>query len=160
MTGAIPGKKISVERAEQAVRMFTDGYSCAQSLLGSFGPGEGLERDLALKVASPLGGGISRTDGPCGAATGALLVLGLVFGPTDPDDDEGHERIRTLTREFLRRYQERKGSTMCTDILGHNLSLPGVAEKVNEEELSKEPCPRAVRDAGEILLELLQGEGR
>jgi C_GCAxxG_C_C family probable redox protein len=146
-------------RVDEAVRMFRDGYSCAQSLLAAFGPDHGLDRELALKVASPLAGGVSRTDGPCGAATGALLVLGLIAGPTDPDDDAGKDRIRTLTQEFLRRYALRKGSTMCTDILGHNLSLPGVAEKVADEGLSQEPCPEAVRAAGEILLELLQGEG-
>lgn len=144
-----------MERVDLAVQMFVDGYSCAQSLLASFGPGYGLDRDLALRVAAPMGGGLSRTDGPCGAATGAILVLGLVHGQTSPDDDEGKERVRELTREFLRRYEMRKGSTMCTDILGHNLSLPGVAEKVSAGELGKEPCSAAVRTAGEILLELL-----
>ena len=144
-----------MERVEQAVQMFVDGYSCAQSLLAVYGPELGVEREAALRLAAPLAGGMSRTDGPCGAATGALLVLGLKHGHSHPDDDAGKERIRNLTQEYLRRYHERKGSTMCTDILGHNLSLPGVAEKVNEEGLSQEPCPRAVRDAGEILLELL-----
>lgn len=144
-----------MERVEQAVQMFVDGYACAPSLLASFGPGYGLDRDLALRVAAPLGGGLSHTDGPCGAAMGAILVLGLVHGPTSPEDDEGKDHVRTLTREFLRRYEERKNSTMCTDILGHNLSVPGVAERVKAEGLSKEPCPEAVRTAGEILLELL-----
>lgn len=148
-----------MERVDRAVQMFRDGYSCAQALLASFGPGFGLDRDLALKVSAPFAGGVSRTDGLCGAATGALLVLGLACGPTDPEDGEGKDRIRNLTQEFLRRYEQRKGSTLCTDILGHNLSLPGVAEKVADEGLSQEPCPEAVRAAGEILLELLQGEG-
>jgi C_GCAxxG_C_C family probable redox protein len=137
-----------------------DGYSCAQSLLSVYGPQLGLDEAMALKIASPLGGGLSRTDGPCGAATGAILVLGCALGHAGPDDDEGKERIRILTREFLRRYEERKGSTMCTDILGHDLSVPGVAEMVKEQELSKEPCPEAVRTAAELLEELLEGELR
>jgi hypothetical protein len=49
---------------------------------------------------------------------------------------------------------------MCTDILGHDLSAPGVAERVSEEGLSKEPCPEAVRTAAELLEELLEGELR
>jgi len=149
-----------MKRVEQAVQMFVDGYPCAPSILASFGPDYGLDRELALRVAGPLGGGISHTDGPCGAAMGAVLVLGLAFGPTDPDDQDGKDRLRAITREFLRRYEERKGSITCTDILGHNLSLPGVAERVKVEGLSKEPCPEAVRAAGEILLELLQGEAK
>jgi len=148
------------ERIEKAVGRFIDGYSCAQALLSVYGPELGLPEAMALKVASPLGGGISRTDGPCGAATGAILVLGCAAGHDGPGDDEGKERIRILTQEFLRRYNDRKGSTMCTDILGHNLSEPGVAEKVKAEGLSDEPCPAAVRTAAELIEELLEGELR
>ena len=84
------------ERIEQAVEMFVAGYSCAQSLLAVYGPSLGMEREAALRLAAPLGGGMSRTDGPCGAATGAILVLGLKHGHTHPDDDEGAEFIRDL----------------------------------------------------------------
>ena len=52
-------------------------------------------------------------------------------------------------------YDERKGSTMCTDILGHNLSRPGVPEKVKEGQLSLETCPDAVRTAAQLLEEYL-----
>jgi C_GCAxxG_C_C family probable redox protein len=147
-------------RIEEAVGRFVDGYSCAQSLLSVYGPPLGLDEEMALKISSPLGGGFSRTDGPCGAATGAILVLGCAAGHRGPGDDEAQERIRTLTQEFLRRYNERKGSTLCTDILGHNLSEPGVAEKVKAEGLSQEPCPEAVRTAAELIEELLEGELR
>ena len=143
------------DRIDTAVAMFNDGYSCAQSLLAVYGPSFGVERQAALRLAAPLGGGLSRTDGPCGAATGALLVLGLVHGHDHPDDEAGAERIRTLTQEYLRRYDARKGSTMCTDILGHNLSHPGVPERVRDEQLSSETCPDAVRTAAELLEEYL-----
>jgi C_GCAxxG_C_C family probable redox protein len=143
------------ERVEEAVNLFVDGYSCAQSLLAVYGPALGVEREAGLRLAAPLAGGMSRTDGACGAATGALLVLGLKHGHTDPDDEVGRERIRTLTQEFLRRYQERKGSTMCTDILGHNLSEPGVPEKVKAGQLSSLTCPDAVRTAAQLLEEYL-----
>jgi C_GCAxxG_C_C family probable redox protein len=144
------------ERIEQAVAMFVEGYSCAQSLLAVYGPGLGMDREAALRLAAPLGGGLSRTDGPCGAATGAILVLGLKHGHTHPDDDSGAEFIRGLTQVFLRRYDERKGSTMCTDILGANLSLPGGVERVEAEDLSSKSCPDAVRTAAQLLEEMLE----
>ena len=144
-----------MERVRMAVEMFENGYSCAQSLLASFGLGFGLDREMALKIASPLGGGLSRTDGPCGAATGAILVLGLAHGHTGPEDEEGQERIRSMTQEYLRRYDKRKGSTFCTDILGANLSEAGEPERVKAEGLAAEACPDAVRAAGQILLEML-----
>jgi hypothetical protein len=55
------------KHVDAAVAMFEEGYSCAQALLAAYGPDHGLDRDLALRLASPLGGGLSRTDGPCGA---------------------------------------------------------------------------------------------
>ncbi len=143
------------ERVENAVAMFNDGYSCAQSLLGVYGPLLGVERETALRLAAPLAGGISRTDGPCGAATGALLVLGLKYGHSHPDDEAGSGRIRSLTQDFLRHYQERKGSTLCTDILGANLSVPADLERVEADDLYDISCPGAVRTAAELLEEML-----
>ena len=147
-------------RVRKAVARFVDGYSCAQALLSVYGPDLGLDERMAMKIASPLGGGLSRTDGLCGAATGAILVLGCALGHEGPGDDDGKARMIDCVQEFLRLYEERKGSTMCTDILGHNLSQPGVPEMVKAEGLSKEPCPEAVRTAAELLEELLEGELR
>ncbi|HPF34291.1 MAG TPA: C-GCAxxG-C-C family protein [Candidatus Krumholzibacteria bacterium] len=150
-----------MERVDLAERLFRDGYSCAQSLLAAFGPGLGLDRDAALRLASPFAGGVSRTGGPCGAGTGGLLVLGLACG-ADTFADEDKARITGLSQEFLRRFRDRHGSVFCTDILGHDLSLPGVPERVKAEGLSDPVCPSAVRAAGEILLDLLpaaSGEG-
>lgn len=144
-----------MDRIEKAVRMFREEYSCAQALLAVYGPEYGLDRETALKLAAPLGGGISRTDGMCGAASGAVLVLGLASGWTDTGDEAGQDRIRELTQEFLRRYRERKGATLCTDLLGENFSLPGVADRVAESGLTQQVCPDIVRTAAEILEDLL-----
>jgi C_GCAxxG_C_C family probable redox protein len=143
------------ERIEQAVTMFNDGFSCAQSLLGVYGPLLGVERETALRLAAPLAGGISRSDGPCGAATGALLVLGLKFGHVHPDDEAGADRVRDLTQDFLRLYRERRGSHLCTDILGANLSVPADLARVEAEDLYNVSCPDAVRTAAELLEEMV-----
>lgn len=142
-------------RVDKAVAMFQDGYSCAQALLGVYGPLFGVEREAALRLSAPLAGGISRSDGPCGAATGALLVLGLKFGHSHPDDETGSDRIRVLTQDFLRQYAERQGSTLCTDILGVNLSVPADLERAEAEELYDVSCPGAVRTAAELLEEMM-----
>mgnify|MGYP002725652951 CR=1 FL=1 len=142
-------------KADRAVAMFVDGFSCAQSLLATYGPDLGLERETALKVAAPFAGGVSRTDGPCGAGSGALLVLGLKYGHTSPDDEAGEERVRSLVQEFLRRYEARKGCTDCTGLLGANLAVPADLERVKEEDLAQRVCPDLVRTSCEILEELL-----
>ncbi|MCP4571545.1 MAG: C_GCAxxG_C_C family protein [bacterium] len=142
-------------RVEQAVQMFVDGYSCAQSLAATYGPDHGLPRETALSLASPFAGGVSCTGGTCGGVAGALLVLGLAHGPRELSDEAGYDRIRSLTQEFLRRFRAREGSILCTDILGHDLTKPGVLERVQEQKLSLETCPQAVRTAAEILEDML-----
>ena len=145
-----------MKRVDLALGMFDVGFNCAQSIAASFGPGYGLDRDVALKMAAPLGGGLSRTNGLCGAAAGAILILGFIHGPIDAEDEAGMDRIRHLTKEFLGRFALMEGSTQCTDILGVDLSQPGVVERVETEELSSQKCPSVVRHAGEILVEMLK----
>jgi C_GCAxxG_C_C family probable redox protein len=142
-------------RAEAAVALFADGCSCAQSLLAVYGPGLGLDRETALRVASPFAGGLSRTDGLCGAAAGGLLVLGLRHGTVDPGDEAGKERVRRLCQDFLGRYRERFGSTGCTALIGLDLSEPGEPERAKAEGRGERICSGLVRGAAELLEELL-----
>ena len=143
-------------RADAAAAMFLEGYSCAQSVLAVYGPDLGLDRETALRLASPLAGGLSRTDGPCGAATGALLVVGLRFGHAVCGDEEAERRTRSLSREFLRRFEARVGCSSCTGLLGADLSEPGVAERVKDDGLAQEVCPALVRTSCDILEELFE----
>ena len=144
-----------MERIEVAAGMFKDGFNCAQSILGAFGPDLGIEREVALRMGSPLGGGLSRTGGLCGAAMGALLVLGLRHGHTEIEDDDQIELCRAEAQEFLRRFGGKQGGTTCPEILTADLSRPGEVDRAKDQGLFDEKCPFAVRDAAEILVELL-----
>ena len=144
-----------MDRVNTAAKMFDEGFNCAQSLLAAFGPGLGLDREAALRLGSPLGGGLSRTGGTCGAAMGALLVLGLANGHTEADDENQIDLCRAETQEFLRRFGVKRGGTTCPEILTADLSQPGELERAKEEKLFDKSCPHAVREAAEILVELL-----
>ena len=94
-------KDITVETASNAKHIelarsrFSEGFSCSQSVLAAFAPELGLDADAALRVSAAFGGGMGRTGGPCGAVTGALMVLGLKYGATvaDPVGKRAHLRI-------------------------------------------------------------------
>jgi len=142
-------------RVAKAVEYFEQGFNCAQSLLAAYGPDLGMDERAAMRLASPLGGGLSRTGGTCGAALGALLVLGLRNGHTDPEDEDQQDLCRQEAQEFLRRFGMKQGGTTCPEILLADLSQPGELERAKEEGLFEAKCPRAVREAAEILEELL-----
>lgn len=144
-----------MDRVNQAVELFEAGYNCAQSLLAAYGPDYGIEREAALKLGSPLGGGLSRTGGTCGAAVSALLVLGLRYGHTDQEDERQIELCRSEAQEFLRRFGVNSGGSTCPEILTADLSDDLEIERARTEGLFEEKCPHAVRAAAEILEELL-----
>ncbi len=140
---------------DQAVACYKEGFSCAQAVLSAFGPQFGLDREMALRVAGAFGAGIARMGKTCGAVSGAFMVIGLKYGKTKADDDDARERTYAVVGEFMERFISRNGSIICKDLLGHDLSTPEGLLAVREKDLSHTLCPKFVRDAVEILEEIL-----
>jgi C_GCAxxG_C_C family probable redox protein len=140
---------------EKAAAGFSQGLNCAQSMLATYGPRFGLERELALKVASGFGGGIGHLGESCGAVTGALMVIGLKQGGTSVDDRDSSEKTYGLVNEFVKRFKARNGSILCRELLGCDISTPQGLENARNKGLFEERCPNFVRASAEILEELL-----
>ena len=60
-------------RVEQAVATFESGYTCAQSVFATYADLFGMDRETALKLASPMGGGIGRMREVCGVVSAMAL---------------------------------------------------------------------------------------
>jgi C_GCAxxG_C_C family probable redox protein len=110
---------------------------------------------MALKIAQGFGGGMGRMAQTCGAVTGAFMVLGLKYGNADIHDKKAKERIYGLVREFVRRFESRNSSISCRELLGCDISGPGGVKEAKEKGLFTSVCPKAVRDATEILDEMI-----
>lgn len=141
--------------ADEAVKMLCEGFNCAQAILTCCGKGLPIDRDTALAVAGPFGAGMGKTGKTCGAVTGALMVIGLKHPRLDPKDDESKQVTIRLTRELMARFEARNGSIVCKDLLGCDLSTPEGVEKFKALDLIHRVCHKAVRDAAEILNEIL-----
>jgi len=70
-----------VDRVENAMGCFLDGFVCSQAVLCAYAEELGLAREAALRLAAPFAGGIGRMGLTCGAVTGAFLVMALKYGP-------------------------------------------------------------------------------
>jgi C_GCAxxG_C_C family probable redox protein len=141
---------------EKAVEYFLNQHNCSQAILMAFGPELGLSTDLALKIAAPFGAGIGRLGQTCGAVSGALMVLGLLAGKNTLQPIEQKELSYTLAREFMAEFSQRRGSDQCRDLLGIDISTPQGLERVRAEGLSETLCPELVREAANILLEMIR----
>ncbi len=141
-------------KSEEAVSSFCDGFLCSQAILSVYGEEEGLDRDLALKLATGLGGGMGRTAHTCGAVTGAILVIGLKKGPVSVNDVAAKEETYYLVREFLNRFQEENGSLECRELLDCDIGTPDGYRQAREKGLFDDICPRLVDSAVKILEEM------
>lgn len=132
------------------------GFSCSQAVLGAFAPRFGLDRETAFRVAGAFGGGVAATGSICGAVTGALMVIGLIYGITDLE--ERHLRLKAYqqSREFLERFRALHNSVRCRGLLGHDISTREGYNKIKEEGLGATRCTLLVRDAAHILEEMIE----
>lgn len=124
-------------------------------MLSSFGEEFGLDRERALKVAGAFGGGMARMGKTCGAVTGALMVIGLKYSKTKAGDEGARERTYELVGEFIKRFKSLHGTICCRELLGYDLSSPEERTAASEKGLFTTLCPQFVRNATEILEEIL-----
>ena len=142
-------------RADRALALFIEGFSCSQAVVAAFADDFSLPRETALRIAQPFGGGIARTGDWCGAVTGALMVIGLKYGRVRADDAAAKDKTYALVREFVRRFRERHGALRCNDLLGCDIATPEGDKAIADGRLHETICHGLVRDAVEILEALL-----
>lgn len=142
-------------RIRAAVSCFREGFNCSQAIFASYASEQGLNRETALKLSGTLGGGMARMGEVCGAVTGAFLVIGLKYGSSDAKDESAKEKSYKLVREFTTRFINRNEVLTCRELLGYNLLDPGEREEVFAPGLLESRCCGFVRDAAEILEEIL-----
>ncbi len=144
-----------MSKPDCAVSFFRQGFSCSQAIAAAFAADYGLDKETALRLSQGFGGGIARRADWCGALTGAILVIGLKHGRTRPDDAAARDKTYALVQELLARFTARHGEIKCRDLLGFDLGTPEGRTKIDEQRLHQTKCEDFVRDAAELLEELL-----
>jgi C_GCAxxG_C_C family probable redox protein len=144
-----------MEYSQSAVQSFREGFSCSQAVVAAFSDSFGLEKTVALKISQALGGGLARMGLTCGAVTGALLVIGLKYGRTRPDDDAAKEKTYALAHEFIARFRARYGTIVCRELIGSDLSTQKGHNEAQARGVFESICPNLVGIAAEILEQIL-----
>lgn len=146
-----------MDHAEKARALFLEGYNCAQAVLCAFEDLTGLDRETSARLASSFGGGMGRMREVCGTVSGALLVLGQLYGYSDPSDPEAKKEHYHLVQEFARRFREINGTIICRELLSGVRTKPGKdPETRTPEYYASRPCLRHVGEAAEIVDGLLR----
>ena len=116
-----------MDRCALAYEYHKSGYNCAQSVAGAFADRTGLTPEQLMAATGGFGGGVGGSHAElCGAVSGGVLVLSLLYPHTDGADKAGKVAVYARTKEFRRRFEEVFGLTRCGDLLK---ARPGVTDK-------------------------------
>lgn len=140
-------------RGELAKNYFLGGFNCTQAVLMAFKDDLSVSEETLKAVGLPLGGGMGRLRQTCGAVSGAVICLGLLF------PEKSKSEIYALVQEFARRFTERNGSINCGELLtgaGVKADTSPNAEPRTQEYYKKRPCPSLIADAADILEGMLE----
>jgi C_GCAxxG_C_C family probable redox protein len=123
-------------------------------VLAGFGKTFGMDRDTAFIVARAFGGGMGQGR-TCGAVSGALMVLGFKYRD-ETDESAARQKTYGLASEFVRRFEQRHGTTSCRELLGGvDLGREGGRQEAIDKGLFTTICPKVVLSAAEIIKEMM-----
>lgn len=99
-------------------------FNCCESVLLMINEKHqlpGFDEDV-LRVASNFGGGVAGWGDICGAASGAVMAFGLLYGTDGTETlkiyDEKRLREKQITQRYLQEFREKWGYVTCRGLLG------------------------------------------
>jgi C_GCAxxG_C_C family probable redox protein len=139
---------------ETAVDLFRGGCACSQAVFGAFATRVGVDRNLALRLASGFAGGM-RAGEVCGAVTGGILALSAAHSTDACVTAEQRQPVYTAVTALVGAFKVQHGGLSCRDLLGCDTSTPDGNQRARELGLFTSRCPELVRDAARMVDGLL-----
>lgn len=149
-----------MSKGDIAKQNFMNGYNCSQAVLLAFCEDFGLEKETALKISEPFGGGMGRMREVCGTVTGMFMVIGLAMGNDNSKDNTTKKNVYKSVQELAAKFKEDNGSIICRELLGLQKANKEsyVPSERTTEYYKKRPCPELCKYAADILEEYLREE--
>lgn len=142
-------------KGEIAKQNFESGLNCSQSVLLAFCDELGFDRESAMLIAAPFGGGMGRLREVCGTVSGMYMALGLASQGKSKTDL--YKDVQALADKF----KQDNGSVICRELLG--LRIKGkdspIPEERTESYYKSRPCSELCRYAADLLDEFLKNKG-
>ena len=139
-----------------AADLFMHKANCAQAVLMAFHDVTGLDPTLAAKLSGPFGGGMGRQREVCGAVSGMLMVAGILYGYTDPgENDAAKKEHYKLVQELCGKFRAEAGSIICRELLDNPPSDPNPSPRT-AQYYAQRPCVRMVMTAADLMDEFIE----
>lgn len=107
-----------------------------------------------LKAATGLAGGIGHRGAACGILVGGTLALGLASAEADETQENVAARGCTNAAEYVRRFRQTFGSTLCREITGTDFDDSWQLRKYLL--LKSGNCMKAISQSVSILIDIVE----
>jgi C_GCAxxG_C_C family probable redox protein len=135
--------------------------ACSQTSFYALNETFDLKADKIVKALASFPGIAFRGE-TCGAVSGCLLGIALVYEEDNPEKKPSQRLSRKPSIDFCSKFESEFGTTRCRDVIGHktgkgySISKPEDYELLSRDGVYKY-CPgvikKALHDAAEIILE-------
>ena len=129
-----------MDAAERAAEYHNKGFNCAQSVFAALGEYTKWDESQALAVATGFGGGV-RSGEICGAISGAVMALGVMFPHLKENDAEGKEQTAKPAVRCVSECRKRLGAVTCRELIARE---------------GKGSCERWIRECAEAAEEIIK----
>lgn len=149
-----------MSRAEKAKSCFLSGYNCAQAVAVAFSDLVGLDEKTVAKSVCGFGGGMGRLREVCGAFSGAVFIISLLYGYDDEKAFETKKQLYSDIQQFAELCKNENGSIVCRELLGLEKGKPcsPIPQKRTQEYYKKRPCAEIVYTCAELLDEFIKNK--
>jgi C_GCAxxG_C_C family probable redox protein len=156
-------EKGSEKSIDLRVERFMEMYgTCSQASFSTLQEKFALECDTPsfVKALRPFPG-VGHTFETCGAVTGCLIALGLVYGTVDRTDKDKSRNCMLHAKDFCSKVAQELGSTRCGEIMerqfGRRFDLDDPSQREAFREAgAREKCTAVVKTAVRIASKLIQ----
>ncbi|HVN48918.1 MAG TPA: C-GCAxxG-C-C family protein [Bacteroidota bacterium] len=145
-----------MNQTTEAVKLFSSGFNCAQSVFVPYAEEAGLPREQAFKLSCGFGAGKGRQQKTCGAVTGSYMVIGLKHGKYQQEDNPAREKTYSLVKEFSKQFIKKNKTLECSELLHCDLNTEEGNKYFQEHQLHNDVCVKCVTDANNILNAILE----
>ena len=126
--------------SEDVIRLYNEGYDCAQCILKAMSDKVDFDEDTALKTISCMGMGLLEGS-ICGALLGGLAVIGLKYGSSAPDSSS--RGITIIKRaQFLMEFRKKYNGLTCPEIMGLDVRKDEDNLRAYKEGIYEHFCPK------------------
>lgn len=149
-----------MDKAKKAVELFESGYNCSQAIVLAFEDYLNVDRKTLQSLSSSFDGGISRLREVCGCVSGMAIVMGIIHGDYDVNDNDQKAKHYELIQKLALKFEEKTNSINCAELLNKVKEVENPTPEIRSKEYyEKRPCSKYIKIMAEIIESELSNHG-